>query len=657
MRVEGERQAAAAASLLEPVRLGTHTARNRLLFGPHVTNLGRGRALSERHVAYYRRRAAGGCGTLVTETASVHASDWPYERAPLAADCGPGWRSVSDACHAEGALVLASLGHAGLQGSSAYHQAPLWAPSRFPDPASREVPQEMEPEEIALVVDGFAAAARRAVTAGCDGVEVECGQHSLLRQFLSGLTNTRTDAYGEDRARLLHEVLRAVRAALGDAPVLGLRLSCDESAPWAGITPDAAVEIARALPAVLDVVVAVRAGPFDAGGTRPDGHTPQGFAVPLAAALRQVLPDRVVVVAQGSLVDPDVAGRVLADGTADLVEMTRAQIADPDFARTVAGGGAPRPCVLCNQTCQVRDARNPLVTCVVEPSAGYETVDAAADGSDPISLRLLVIGAGAAGLEAARVAAGRGHQVTVVDRRRLPGGALAATAAQPGHERFALAATWLVGECRRLGVTVELGTEASRERIDDHRAAGGRVVLASGSRPRPLDGAPVADGVPGPAAGGVPVVTARAVLEGAVLPAGLVVVDDPVGGPTGVAVAELLAGRGREIVLVTPDPVAGTQLARTGDLAPANARLARAGVRVVRRSVLRDATTLEDRHTGEQTAVPAAVVVDAGHLLPLDELADGRPAVTVVGDAVAPRTLLEAVREGRRAALTLGARE
>jgi 2,4-dienoyl-CoA reductase-like NADH-dependent reductase (Old Yellow Enzyme family) len=189
-----------AVRLLEPLDLGPRTARNRVLFGPHVTNLGDDdRRLTARHTAYYGRRARGGCGTIVVEGASVHDSDWPYERAPLAARCGDGWAAIGAACHDEGALVLASLDHAGGQGSSAYSQAPLWAPSRVPEVATREVPKWMEAEDIAAVVAGFAGAAKLAVDAGCDGVEVNAGQHSLVRQFLSGLTNQREDEWGGPR--------------------------------------------------------------------------------------------------------------------------------------------------------------------------------------------------------------------------------------------------------------------------------------------------------------------------------------------------------------------------------------------------------------------------------------------------------------------------
>ena len=185
--------------LLEPLALGPGSAPNRVLFGPHVTNLGDDeRRLTDRHVAYYERRARGGCGTIVVEGASVHGSDWPYERAPLAERCGDGWSQVVAACRPHGSLVIASLDHAGGQGSSAYHQAPLWAPSRVPEVNTREVPKWMEADDIAAVVAGFAAA-RAAAEAGVDGVEVNAGQHSLVRQFLSGLTNERADEWGQDR--------------------------------------------------------------------------------------------------------------------------------------------------------------------------------------------------------------------------------------------------------------------------------------------------------------------------------------------------------------------------------------------------------------------------------------------------------------------------
>nr|WP_281253807.1 mycofactocin system FadH/OYE family oxidoreductase 1 [Geodermatophilus sabuli] len=612
--------------MLEPLVLAGRTAPSRVLFGPHETNLGHGRSLSERHVAYYARRAVGGCGIVVTETASVHESDHPYERAPLAADCGPGWADVVAACRPSGALVLASLGHTGAQGTSAHTRAALWGPSAVPDVVTREVPAEMAPAEIAALVAGFRAATRTAVAADLDGVEVDAGPRALLRQFASGLTNTRTDVHGTDRLRLLREVLAAVRADLGSGRVLALRLSCDEQAPWAGITPASAVTAVAELAPLVDLLVVVRGSGLAASAYRPDGHTAPGSNRELTAAVRAAAGGTPVVL-QGSVVDVAAAEAALAGGVADAAEMTRAQIADADLVARTRAGVPVRPCTLCNQACQVLDVRNPPVSCVADPRSGHETGEPAGVPAGA-GRRVTVVGGGPAGLEAARVLAGAGADVRLVERSGRLGGGLRLVAALPGRARFADLADWLEGEVRRLGVRVELGVTA-----DDGD------VVATGARPRP-PGFDVADDAW--------LLLAADVLAGTDPPPGPVVVHDPAGGPAGTGVAELLAAAGREVTVVTPDEVVGVRLA--GDLAPANTRLLRAGVRRETGCVLRAAgggvAVLADRWTGAERRVPCAVVVDAAPPLP-----GTAPDATVpAGDVVAPRTVLEAVLEGRRAA-------
>ncbi len=644
---------ACSSGLVEPVVLGSRTAPSRVLFGPHETNLGRDRGLSDRHVAYYRERALGGCGVIVTETASVHPSDWPYERAPLAADCGPGWRAVVDACPST--LVLASLGHSGGQGSSAYSQNALWAPSAVADAVSRELPQVMGPGEIACVVEGFAAAARLAMASGCAGVEVEGGYASLLRQFLSGVTNQRGDLYGQDKALLLREVLAAVRAVLGDG-ILALRLSCDELAPWAGVTPEHALAVVPTLD--VDLLTVVRAGPYAGSAYRPDSHVAEGFNRDLCAAVRAVASCPVVL--QGSVVTAAYASAALADGVCDLVEMTRAQIAEPFVVQKLRTDQAPRPCVLCNQACRVRDARNPLVSCIGEPRSGHETREPAVTaalpplGANPpgpglVDLRqrggegaaegagargtVLVVGGGPAGLECARVLALRGFSVELREATGQLGGAVVDAALGTGRARLTDLTDWLIGECERLGVVVKLDAPVTGA---DLAGYDGQVVLATGSRPREL------------AFGAV---DARVALRGE-LPEGAVLVHDPVGGPLGISVAEKLAGDGRAVRIVTGDPVVGTLLSLTGDLADCNTRLQRLGVTRELKSLLRMASggtaLLEDVWTGEQREVSADVVVDCGHRLPREDLyVTGTPRA---GDCIAPRTILEAVLEGRRRA-------
>lgn len=627
-----------AARLTEPFTLAGRTAPSRVLFGPHETNFGARRSLSERHVAYYERRAEGGTGILVVENASVHASDHPYERAPLADECGHGWNRIAATCRPHGTLVLAGLTHHGLQGSSAHTRSALWGPSRVADVETREMPMVMEQSEIDAVIAGFETSADAAARAGLAGVEIDAGPRSLLRQFHSGLTNLRTDEYGDDPLLLTKQVLAAVRRVLGREHVLSLRLCCDELAPWAGITPEIATRQVRELAPWLDLLVAVRGGPMSTSAYRPDFHEPVGFNSELCSTVRKAA-GTMAVALQGSVTEPEFAQRALDRGVADVVEMTRAQIADPDLVNAVRERRAPRPCVRCNQACLVRHPRNPIVSCVVEPDAGYELdLTERPEHVPPLHQRRgLVAGAGPAGLEAARVLAGRGFAVTVVERSPYVGGMVRTAAVAIPTLRTIT--DHLESECRRLGVEIRTDTEFDDTVVESY--APDVVIAATGSRARPPEFLIAGE-----------CVDAAELLGGSPIGPGPVVVYDPVGGPIGVATAEWLHASGREVSIVSPDPVLGRDLALSGDLVGANVRAQRK--RIVRhldsKVIGLDAAGLHiaDRYTDRRRLLPCSVLVDCSHRLP--DRSAAVPDLVRVGDCVAPRTVLEAILEGRRAA-------
>ncbi|HZX53425.1 MAG TPA: mycofactocin system FadH/OYE family oxidoreductase 2, partial [Ilumatobacteraceae bacterium] len=235
--------------LWSPLAIGPVTARNRIVFSAHLTNYAREGKPTAQHAAYYAARAAGGAGLIITEEHSTHPTDWPYEKLihGFHRDVIPGYREITEAVHRYRVPIFAQINHNGGQASSMYSRLPVWAPSAVADPLFREVPKAVTHDEIDEIVAGYAQVAANCAEGGFDGIELQCSHSSIVRGFLSPATNRRTDQYGgslENRARLMIEIVAAVRDAIGSGLALGVRICGDELIEH-GTTIDDAVEVAR----------------------------------------------------------------------------------------------------------------------------------------------------------------------------------------------------------------------------------------------------------------------------------------------------------------------------------------------------------------------------------------------------------------------------
>ena len=429
--------------LFQPLRLGPVTIPNRVVFAAHLTNYAVNGGPSEQHAAYYEARARGGTGLIITEEHSVHPTDWPYEKMIHAFhhEVVPGYRRITQSVHRHGTPIFAQINHNGGQASSMYTRLPVWAPSPVADPMFREVPKAIDEREIGEIVHGYADVAARCVEGGFDGIELQCSHSSIVRGFLSLATNVRTDRYGgslANRSRLLHEVVDAVREAIGPDLALGVRLCGDELIDG-GTTIDEAVEVAVELERrgridYINTSIGVATASLfmiEASMQVPPGYS---LFIPSAIRARVQLP----VVGVGRFKDPLQADRAIADGHCDLVGVVRGQIADPDFTAKARAGHAPstRLCLSCNQECVGRMGLNRWLGCIENPRAGREHQQI---GPRPTVTRrtVLVAGAGPAGLQAAIAAAENGHRVTVyegVGPRRRPG-SMGGIHPEPGRAR------------------------------------------------------------------------------------------------------------------------------------------------------------------------------------------------------------------------------
>jgi len=644
--------------LFSPLKIGSTTVRNRISFSAHLTRFAENWLPTERNAAYLGERAKGGCGLIITEEQSVHPTDRAYDRMIDAFEPAvvPGYRQITWAVHHYGGRVFAQLNHNGQQCDGTRSRLPVIAPSDIPDVLFRETPKIAEAEDLAGILEGFYTSSRHVVLGGFDGIEIQASHASLLRQFMSNLSNRRNDVYGgslENRLRFTYEVIDAVREAVGPDYTLGIRLTADEMIPG-GLRLEDTQEIASLLEQTgkIDYINLSIGTFYNLYLVEGSMHTPLGYTVPLAAAVRSVV--SLPVFATGRINDPVQAEKVLADGHADMIGMVRAQICDPELAIKALEGRLEdiRACIGCNQGCIGRIGSGLTVGCVQNPTIGKENTW----GIDTLKpaqrqRKVLVIGGGPAGMETARMASLRGNQVTLWERSDHLGGQVVIAALATGRSEFGGAARWLQGQIKKLPVDVRLSREASAEDVLAFNAD--VVVIATGSRP--IDVA-----VPG--ADGPDVYSVWQVLQEKPELGEHVLVIDYNGHHQSTSVAEGLLDDGHKVTIVTPSLFVGAELGPLQDLYMALQRLMTKGVDMVMNIAVMslEGTTAQGFNVYSNvpwSSPPAdSVVLSMGNQVN-DELYFALKGnvneLHRVGDCVAPRKVDMAILEGHSLGRTL----
>lgn len=475
-----------------PGRIGTLTLRNRIVLTGHGTGMVVGEGASDRQagrqlIDYYAERARGGVGLIMLGTQQVHPSSPGLGHLLVNYDDSaiPGLCRIVEAVHEHGARIFGYLGHFGAQ-APGDTEAP-WTASAFWDEMQGRTTHAMSVAEIAEIVMAHADAAARNLKAGMDGIEVHCGHGLLLHQFLSPWTNHRTDDYGgtlEGRLRFPCAVLAAVRRRIGPDVPLGIRVSGTEDVPGGLSADDMAVIVPQLVLAGALDYVDVSAGNDRDRVSNMRHHPPMGLAAaPYADVARRLRTVLTVPVIHGTRIDSqETAETLLASGAADFAGMCRALIADPHLPNRIRVGEAAlaNPCVACEQACIGHLHQGQPISCVGNPITGRETAWRELDVATEVK-HIAVVGAGPAGMEAAWVAAQRGHRVTLFERDRSVGGLLRVAASAPGRDGWQ---TLIAHRARRLAamahrIDLRLGVDAD---IDTLVAlAPDAVVVATGA--------------------------------------------------------------------------------------------------------------------------------------------------------------------------------
>ncbi|MGA4669524.1 FAD-dependent oxidoreductase [Propionibacteriaceae bacterium Y1923] len=628
--------------MFSPITIGGVEIKNRLVVAPMVTNYCDQDGMpTERFIRYHEEKAKGGWGLIIIEDYAVDPAGRGFWTPGLWDDSQTAPHAgLVERLHAHGAKVIAQIYHCGRQTTEALIGVQPVSASGVPDPASGSVPRALTVPEIHRIVQQFAETSLRAKQAGFDGVEVHGAHGYLISQFMSYHANRRVDEYGgsfENRMRFPLEIIAAIRELCGDDFCVTFRISADEQ-----------VTDGRGLAETLEIVPLLEAAGIDAihvsAGTYasswsiiPPLNVKQGWIVDHAAAIKEVVDIPVITV--GRINDPAMAESVLQSGKADMVAMARQSLADPYTPIKYQQGRRSeiRSCIACQQGCVGNLFGGQAIACMINAQCGYEYLDEQQPATEKKTIA--VVGGGPAGLEAARVAADRGHTVHLYEKTGTLGGELVPGAMPPNKGEFTSYLSWAARMVEAVGVEVHLDTEFTvdlcRQTNPDH------VIVATGAvaaRP-PITGLDLPH-----------VVAASDLLMGRASVGKRVVVAG--GGMIGSETASWLGvipGADVTIVEMLPTIAAEEDASRRMFLMQL---LTERGVKLMPSTkiveITSDAVEVEDAD-GQRHTLPCDNVVLALGTQPVRELVDELEGVvpfTVVGDAIEARNVLPAVREG-----------
>jgi 2,4-dienoyl-CoA reductase-like NADH-dependent reductase (Old Yellow Enzyme family)/thioredoxin reductase len=644
-------------NIFMPLQLRHKTLRNRIVFGAHTANMSVNGLPGERHRGYYEERARGGAAMIVVEPVPVHRTAVLTRGNFLHStdEIIPHFRKVTDAVHEHDTVICHQLYHVGQHGDYDNSFEPSWSPSGLPSFHDSDGSHAMNQNEIEEIIESFVQAARRAKEAGFDGIELFAAYNAIVDQFWLPFNNRRDDKWGgsfENRMRFSRIIMERIRKITGEDFIIGLAVNMDPTSVVSQST-----ELLQQIVSwhdereLMDYVTCGFGSYFNFTGIIPNAFHADKLGAPHAEALKRVV-KFAKVQSEAHIRTPDNAEEVLRSHQADMVSIVRGQIADPHWVNKAKSGRAEdvRPCLSCNQMCWGRRYRDYWISCLINPSAGRE-FEWGGDRFTPVAKprHVLVIGGGVAGLEAARVAAERGHRVTLAEASDKLGGQFRLAGLQPRRSQIIDYIEWLERQINKLQVRVLMNAPLD---ADEVRAIGAdEVIVATGSQP---DGKgfqrwmPEHDALPGIERGNV--WACEDVMGRSAQLGKRVVLLDETANWKGTGTALAMAEVGHDVVVVTGAATVMAEMARTGADLQARARLRELGARLMTETVVLEwfgtsATVRQAGGTPEVIAADSLVIAstNVSERLLADEL-----EIDTIGDATAARNAAMAIYEGRK---------